>query len=280
MELGRNAGQLSPKKSSFSAKCRSNITLCEFTLIELLIVIAIIAILASLLLPALNGAKKRAVSILCLSNLKQMGASLVQYQDSFSDYYPMPYYNGITWAYQLKDLTEPASMKGYQWLGVTDADLARSIAMSYRAYRCPGNTPGLNDCAGINREVYGMNGCLGGVWVQWENIGVWSTPDQYPWSKVSQIGAHAATTNVPMKSPSSTVILADSDTVSTYIANGPLHDQVFYFCTFQNQIILRHGTTANTLMLDGSARGMTWSDLTVSANCVSAVTADFNYLER
>ncbi len=60
----------------------------SFTLIELLIVIAIISILASLLLPALGRAKMTANAIKCVGNLKQCGSSMLQYATDYNNFFP------------------------------------------------------------------------------------------------------------------------------------------------------------------------------------------------
>src|SRR5438445_9163941 len=59
-----------------------------FTLIELLIVIAIIGVLAALLLSALSQAKSRAQTAVCLNNLKQLQLAWLMYCDENEDQVP------------------------------------------------------------------------------------------------------------------------------------------------------------------------------------------------
>ena len=59
-----------------------------FTLIELLIVLAIIGILAGMLLPALASAREQARRTNCLNNLGQIGKACVAYQQPNGDYFP------------------------------------------------------------------------------------------------------------------------------------------------------------------------------------------------
>ena len=62
-----------------------------FTLVELLVVISIIALLISLLLPALAKAKSLALRIVCASNMQQLGLAMAEYAGEYKGRYPLEY---------------------------------------------------------------------------------------------------------------------------------------------------------------------------------------------
>ncbi len=96
----------------------------NFTLIELLVVIVIIAILAGMLLPALNAARRKAKCTTCLNNLKQCGLSINSYCDAWSGVYPVVH-NG-TYANVQEIDPEP------QWYGYLS-----SYGLQPKHLRCP-----------------------------------------------------------------------------------------------------------------------------------------------
>lgn len=95
-----------------------------FTLIELMVVIAIIALLCAILLPALRNAKEYARSMSCASQLKQFGYANTMYVGDNMDYLPFGVTNGKLWDYLL------TSYVNYNLSGADKIN-------SYSIYHCP-----------------------------------------------------------------------------------------------------------------------------------------------
>ena len=84
-----------------------------FTLTELLVVIGIIGLLASMLLPALNGARRKARGTMCLNNLRQVNLGLGMFVEEQGGVYPT---TNEVWYYYRQMITP--------YLGVSSASFA------------------------------------------------------------------------------------------------------------------------------------------------------------
>ena len=66
-----------------------------FTLIELMIVIAIIGLLLTILLPVFSAAREKARQTNCASNLRQIGMALAMYSSDYDEMMTAAVYNGV-----------------------------------------------------------------------------------------------------------------------------------------------------------------------------------------
>jgi prepilin-type N-terminal cleavage/methylation domain-containing protein len=142
-------------KSPIPRPCRGQ---AIFTLIELLVVIAIIAILAALLLPALGAAKEKARTILCVSNLKQIGTAVVLYADDFDGTTPAgfdPTWNHVWFEYYGPYLGKQTLVEDSPNVNVPVSLLANTVFVcpsmppNLITFNCPGYALNLN----LNRIV-------------------------------------------------------------------------------------------------------------------------------
>jgi len=125
-----------------------------FTLVELLVVIGIIALLVSILLPALRRARLQAEFVQCQSNMRQLAIATIMYGNDNHGYFPVPPMGKYFWTYNGNPydvaLNWPHFFCGGEDIGTLwgptpayparERVLAKYVDPYSMVWRCPGDT--------------------------------------------------------------------------------------------------------------------------------------------
>ena len=130
-----------------------------FSLIELLITVAVIAILAGLLLPALNSARQKGQAIRCVSNLKQQGNCHSLYAADFDDWIISQ--EGVFGGYKCT-WWRMFRLLGYTGESLKNFQALRNDAAQESIFCCPSGSF-RTEWAPFDLWSYGLNGHLAGV---------------------------------------------------------------------------------------------------------------------
>jgi prepilin-type processing-associated H-X9-DG protein len=142
----------------------------------LLVVIGIIALLISILLPALSKARKSSNTVKCLANHKQLMAAFIIYANEWKGAIPWPNYDGGSanntpqyggWLYNASQRVTTAN---WDILDLQAGQLWPTL-ITAKAYRCPEDSGPWNKADIQLLTTYIMNGCLAS-----SNNYTWQTP--------------------------------------------------------------------------------------------------------
>lgn len=219
-----------------------------FTLIELLAAIAIIAMLASLLLPTIARAKSSGQSTRCLSNLKQLQLGYLSYVEDNQDRLPL----NRARRFGLGDVrnVEGSWVLGNARHDTNTANLSAGTLYSYigatGVYRCPSDRSTVLGSGGPRSRSYSIHGWLNAYYAA---NGFDFGPEFYPQAKFKL----------------AEVIEPPPSGVFAFIDHHPDSIEAGVFVLEQNPSKAwpsmpadRHGRAANLSFLDGHVEHWPW----------------------
>ena len=224
-----------------------------FTLIELLIVIAIIAILAAMLLPALNKAREAARASECLSRKKQAILANQLYSNDFSNYmYYQASYASLAGIFLsgMKDDGSPSGWTAYsRWpiFTCTSKNIPAEYDSSWKTQSGLAITQW--GTIGWHDPRYSTSG--------WDNvvadkIGRFIVQDPSAGSNIQ----HAFYAIGKLRRPAATIACGDSVRSATDLDSGAYCLDYVRSGGDMSSLHLCHGNRTTVAFFDGSARGM------------------------
>ena len=145
-----------------------------FTLVELLVVISIIALLVSILLPALNRARAAAITVKCVAQQKQLVTAWVTYAaDQEGRLVGGHVGNTHGWVSYPQDEAGnfDVSTTAHRLRGLQRGAFFRYISNNLEIYRCPAARNNFEGPTSGSYRTYMIAGGLNGDYYSWEKYG-------------------------------------------------------------------------------------------------------------
>ncbi len=220
-----------------------------FTLIELLIVIAIIAILAAMLLPMLNKARGKAQDIQCLTNLRQIGTYLNLYIAANNDLIPAASRNiSPTLHGRWSDMLMPLYRPGIELKNDCTLEGPSSEKTAIGIFHCPRQSETFNPQE--RRTNYGIN-----------SASMYKPPFRIGFGTGNNGSGNVQVVKLNMiRKPSGRFAIFDIDRLGASPGScAGMRDEMFQDRTNNTFVIWRHGNhdSANILFADMHAKALT-----------------------